>query len=89
MPAEWNWHDLVALVRPNGRRSRRHLGHLTEAAAKDLSAELGQELAVPILVGGAGAPLEELVDAASVAREAHAGRFRSAVRPLLASAGGH
>lgn len=62
---------------------------VTEPAAKCLAAALGRALRVPILVGGAGAPLQELVDAASVARETHSDRIRRAARPLVPSVAGH
>jgi excisionase family DNA binding protein len=45
---------------------------VTAAEAKDLVAALGQ-LPVPIVVGGPGAPLQELVDAASLAWETQPG----------------
>ena len=61
---------------------------VTEAAAKDLAAALSGTLRSPILVGGAGAPLRELVDAASIARETQSIRLRLPVRAGLSSAAG-
>ena len=64
--------DLVAMAqRMDARLVVISATAVTEAAAKDLAAALGQALPAPILVGGAGAPLDELVDAASVTREVH------------------